>query len=665
MSYLSYVNVKQGSASSMRFSNGNTLPLTQLPWGMAGFIPQTEVRDKNWYFHPGDRSLEGVRLTHQPSPWIGDFGALIFMPQAGKPFTDADARWSGYRPENAVLAPDYMRLCFLRSEATLELTPTERGAAMRLTYCSDKPYFSLISAGKSFSCSLDAPSRRIYGSTDFCSRKVPDGYRMYFVAEFDCDFDVSETAVEPERAVHAAMKEKMFNVRFAISFISEQQAVRNLENELSGRDFDMLRSAASERWESILGRVRIETDDMDLMRTFYSCLYRTFLYPNKMYEIDSDGEPVHYDSYNDKVRSGIMYTNNGFWDTYRTVYPLYSIIAPDEFAEILDGYLQLYDNTGWLPKWPSLTETGCMPGSLVDAVLAQGAVSGILTGNKLRKALEGMLKHASQAGEGPFGRTHLACYLEYGYVARDIATESVNCSLDYAYGDFCIARVAQCLGETEIMEEYDKRSKNYRRLFDASTGFMRGRDLSGNMSDSFDPFAWGGEYTEGSAWQSSFAVCHDIEGLAKLHGGREALLKKLDELFATPPYYRIGGYGREIHEMTEMAAQDFGQCAISNQPSFHFPWLFAVLGRQDKTAYWVKRLVMEAFSWKSDGFPGDEDNGTTAAWYVFAVLGIYPVCPGKPEFVKGIPLVGKMWLCGKELHIEGDGFICIDEIRMN
>ena len=665
MSYLPYVHVNQGTASFTRFSHGNTVPLTQLPWGMAGFIPQTEVRGGNWYYHPADRCLEGVRLTHQPSPWVGDFGALLFMPQADTPFTDAGARWSGYRPEEAVLAPDYLRLRFLRCEATFELTPTERGAAMRLSYDRDNPYLSVIAASHSISFRLDAAARRLYGSTDSHSNPLPtpDGYRMYFVAEFDCGLDEARTIVDEGRAIHIALAAKTAAVRFAISFISEEQAVRNLENELAGRDFDTVREAAAARWEELLGRVRIETADEDMLHTFYSCLYRTFLYPNKMYEPDADGKPMHYDSYNDTVRPGIMYTNNGFWDTYRTVYPLYSLIAPKEYAEIMDGYLQLYDNTGWLPKWPSLVESGYMPGSLVDAVIAQAAVTGILTGDKLRKAFEGMLKHATQPGEGPFGRTHLASYLEHGYVARDAARESVNCTMDYAYGDFCIARVAECLGETAVMEEFDKRAKNYRNLFDASTGFMRGRDSQGNMADGFDPFAWGGEYTEGGPWQSSFAVYHDFEGLAALHGGRDALLKKLDELFATPPLYRPGGYSVEIHEMSEMAAQDFGQCAISNQPSFHYPWLFAALGQPEKTAYWVERLARETMSWKPDGFPGDEDNGTMAAWYVFSVLGLYPLCPGKPEYIKGKPLADAAWLCGRELHITGDGVVSFDEIK--
>lgn len=655
MHYLPFVHINQGTASTSRFSHGNTLPLTQLPWGMAGFMPQTEIHGGNWYYHPSDRSLEGVRLTHQPSPWVGDFGALLLMPQAGCAHTEPQLRWSGYRPEEAVLAPDYLKLRFLRSETTLELAPTERGAAIRLACDMDDLFLSVLACDHTVSFRVDAAARRVYGSTDSRHRDACAGYREYFVLEFDCGLDEGRTVLAEGRALHIALEAKAVNVRFATSFISEEQAVRNLENELAGRDFDAVRAAAAARWEELLSRVQIDTPDEDLLRTFYSCLYRVFLYPSKMYEPDADGRPIHYDTANGVVRPGVVYTNNGFWDTYRTVYPLYSLIAPKEYAEIMDGYLQLYDNTGWLPKWPSLVETGIMPGSLVDAVVADAAVKGVLTGDKLRKALEGMLKHATQPGEGPFGRTHLASYLRYGYVPRDLARESVNCTMDYAYGDYCIARVAERLGETAIMEEYDKRSLNYRNLFDAATGFMRGRDTHGDMAPDFDSFAWGGEYTEGGPWQSSFTACFDLDGLAALHGGKDRLLAKLDELFATPPRYRAGGYGFEIHEMTEMAALDFGQCAISNQPSFHYPWLFAALGQPEKTAYWVERLAKETMSWRPDGFPGDEDNGTMAAWYVFSVLGFYPLCPGMASYIKGKPLADNIRLCGRPLRVEGEG----------
>jgi predicted alpha-1,2-mannosidase len=290
-----------------------------------------------------------------------------------------------------------------------------------------------------------------------------------------------------------------------------------------------------------------------------------------------------------------------------------------------------------------------MPSTLIDAVIAEAAVNGIGSRETLENALRGMLNHANnEAPEARYGRNGISSYLKYGYVPREEHRESVNLTLDFAYGDWCIAQVARALGHEELVEEYSRRALNYRHLFDPQSGFMRGRDKDGHMASFFDPVAWGGEYTEGSAWQSSFAVPHDVEGLADLYGGRDKLLEKLDALFAEPPHYRVFGYGGEIHEMTEMALIDFGQMAISNQPSFHLPYLFAALGEQGKTDYWVERLARETFSSAPDGYPGDEDNGTTSAWYILATLGLYRLCPGSTEWVHSKRLVRSVKLLGQD-----------------
>ena len=339
----------------------------------------------------------------------------------------------------------------------------------------------------------------------------------------------------------------------------------------------------------------------------------------------------------------MRYTDNGFWDTYRTVYPLFVKIARDEFAEMLEGFVNDYRECGWLPRWISIGEVGCMPSTLIDAVIATAVVNGIGSRKTWEDALEGMLNHANHNGPLPrFGRNGAESYVKYGYVPRNEHGESVNLTLDAAYGDWCIATVAKALGRDELVPEYERRAKNYKNLFDAETGFMRGRDTDGNMADGFDPVKWGGEYTEASAWQSTFAVPHDIEGLCALYGGEDKLIEKLDALFALPPFYRVHGYGGEIHEMTEMAAVDLGQFAISNQPSFHLPFIYAYLGHPDKAAYWAHKAALEHFSDEPDGFPGDEDNGTTAAWFIFVCLGEYPLCPGKVENVK-FPGLAKSW----------------------
>ena len=637
--YLPYVNAKMGTASVQRRSYGNTLPLTQLPFGMASFCLQTEARG-SWFYHPDHEFCEGVRLTHQPSPWIGDYGTFIMMPQNDSVAKKAAWAWSGYKIGDSVQAPDYLKLTFLRSNSIFELTPTERGAAVRITFLDEREsYLSFLPAKGNYTYSLDEATDTLIGTTDGHSIDDAKDFKMYFAVKFlDGSADFSKSYSTDERGeigMHIFAKSRKMELRIGISYISAELARLAIERECGDLCFEELREKAREAWEEKLSRIEIEAESDEQMRTFYSCLYRTFLFPHKAYELDKDNNTLHYSPFDGKTRTGVRYTDNGFWDTYRTVYPLFTLIARDEFAEMLDGFVNDYKECGWLPRWPSIGEFGCMPSTLIDAVIAEAAVNGIGSRETLEAALEGMLHHANnEASDHRYGRNGAASYLKYGYVPRDEMGESVNLTLDAAYGDFCIAAVARVLGRDDIVSEYLVRSKNYKNLFDKESGFMRGKDKFGNMAENFDPIAWGGEYTEGSAWQNSFAVPHDVEGLALLYGGKDELIKKLDELFATPPRYRVGGYNTEIHEMTEMAAADFGQMAISNQPSFHIPFLYAALGEQEKTDYWVEKLAREAFNSGNAGYPGDEDNGSMSAWYIFAVLGMYRLCPGKDEWIR-------------------------------
>lgn len=668
MAYIDYVNIRHGTKSAQRFSAGNTLPLTQMPFGMAAFAPQTASDRRNWYYHPEDRSLEGIRLTHQPSPWIGDYGHLVLMPMREQTCFTPGERWSGFRNSEAVLRPDFLKLNFIRYRAGLELTPTERGAAIQLHYDGDEiARLAILPVKGQSGYRLDAAGRCVTGFTTAHTGEVAENFTMYFSIHFDCDIEVEKSVMfvdgkpcagllygEGEQAgIAVAFADKEVRAWLSTSFISPEQAERNYQNELAGRSFPELLDVAGKVWEQYLGRIEIETDDCALKRTFYSCMYRAFLFPRKFYEYDAQGKAIHYCADTGKVADGVKYVDNGFWDTFRTVYPMLSIIAPECYKEILQGFVNTYKDCGWLPKWPAPAEVGMMPGTLIDAVIAHAAVTGVADGTLLEDAFAGMLKHAeTESGSQRYGRHGAEDFEIYGYIPRDRYAESVNHTLDYVYGDFCIAQTAGVLGREEECQKYMRRSERYRNIFDIATGFMRGRDTLGKMAEHFDPCAWGGEYCEGSAWQNSFGVYHDIEGLASLYGGNDRLIAKLDELFAAKPDYEVGGYGFEIHEMTELAALDFGQCAISNQPSFHLPYLFAALGDRGKTEYWVSRLVQEAFSDGYDGFPGDEDNGSTACWYIFAVLGLYPLCPGKPEYLRTKPLVKRA-----VLHTHGGEFI--------
>lgn len=667
MKYCDLVNTKQGSKSTHRFSNGNTLPLVQLPFGMAAFAPQTES-NVQWYFHPDSHSLEGIRLTHQPSPWIADYGAMVFSLQ-NKKLSGADGgqRWSGYKPEDAVLTPYYLKVRFLRSRADFELAPTERGAVIKAVFDEDTDnYFSVTPVKGNCTFRFDEKENILYASTDMHLSGEAVNFKTYIVIKFpDGSVDTDKILVssgEKFRAgtkcrgkkagIHIALHRKSTEIKLATSYIGFKQALINLKTELSDAELESVKTFAEEKWESYLSRIKIETKNNKLLKTFYSCMYRAFLYPHKCYEYDKNGNIIHYCPHDGTTKSGVRYTDNGFWDTYRTVYPFFSLIAKDELKEMLTAFINEYTESGWLPRWLSIGECGCMPSTLIDAVICDGAVKGFIDKSTLEIALEGMIKHSvKNAHDDRFGRNGAESYCKLGYVPYEEEKESVNLTLDAAYGDWCIAEIAKILEKPDIEAEYRKRSLNYKNLFDSETGFMRPKDKNGNFRADFTPIGCGRDYTEGSAWQNSFAVPHDINGLADLYGGKEKLIKKIDELFAAPPHYEIVGYGCEIHEITEMATANFGQCAISNQPSFHIPYIYSALGDVEKTAYWIKKLCEEAFSFEDDGFPGDEDNGTTAIWYIFGVLGFYPFCPGKKEFVKGIKLVDKAFIGEKELDV--------------
>ncbi len=667
MKYCNYVNTKQGSKSTHRYSNGNTLPLVQLPFGMAAFAPQTEA-DTRWYYHPDSRSLEGIRLTHQPSPWIADYGAFVFLPQNRLIAAEGGRRWSGYRPEEAVLTPFYLKTRFLRSRADFELAPTERGAVIKITFDEDiNSFLSVLPVKGNYSFRFDAKSNTLYASTDMHMSGKAVKYKNYLVMKFpEGSVDVKKTQINignkflcgtkcrgKKSGIHIALKNKSTEIKLATSYISFKQAELNLENEIASKSLIQVKAEAENLWESCLSRVKIETKDKKIFKTFYSCMYRAFLYPHKCHEYDKNGNPVHYCPHDGSTRSGVRYTDNGFWDTYRTVYPFFALVAKDELREMLRAFIMEYTESGWLPRWLSIGECGCMPSTLVDAVICDGAVKGFIDNDLLEIALEGMIKHSvKNSGHNNFGRNGAESYCKLGYVPYEEEKESVNLTLDAAYGDWCIAEIAKILGKADIENEYRKRALNYKNLFDSESGFMRAKDKNGDFRPDFTPFGWGRDYTEGSAWQNSFAVPHDIEGLAELYGGKEKLIAKIDELFATPPYYVIHGYNCEIHEITEMAAVDFGQCGMNNQPSFHIPYIYSALGEVEKTAYWVKKICNELFSYEDDGFPGDEDNGTTAIWYIFGILGLYPFCPGKTEYIKGIKQIDKAFISEKELDVD-------------
>lgn len=632
MDKLSVVNTKIGTLNSNRYSNGNIYPICAMPFGMAHWTIQTDGNRGNWFYSPMDKSFEGIRLTHQPSPWVGDYGHVLFLPFSGKYYENSS--YSAYRPSETIFQPHYINFYLYRYQIRGEFVPTERGGVMHILNASNEETGFLVSGFGEIEMEIE--DQEICLRTNAQTYPRFKGLREYIYMRFSVRPNRIEKQADNRYIV--CFTEKEVDIRMATSFISDEQAKVTFNYEINHKKFEDLKLDAEKAWNEKLELIDVSNENEARYKTFYSCLYRMFLYPRKFYEIDKTGKIYHYNADINKVFEGVYYNDNGFWDTYKTVYPLFNIIQPNLVREMIEGFVNHYEESGWLPNWISGGEIGGMPGTLIEAVIADAAVKGNITGDLLRRAYSALVKNAYVKGDTlQQGRRGIEDYLEYGYVTEKYPS-AVNNTLDSCYGDFCIAQVARLVGDNKTREVLEKRSKNYKMLFDSRYGFMRAKDKNGHFKEEFDPYEWGGENCEGSFWQNSFSVYHDIEGLAVLYGGKGQLCRKLDELFAASPIFHVGTYHMEIHEMSEMAMANFGQCAISNQPSFHIPWLYALLGEEEKTEYWVEKIVDEAFSSNEDGFPGDEDNGSMAGWYVFACLGFYPVCPGKNEYAYSKPL---------------------------
>jgi len=660
MNPLSFVNVMQGTMSVPEFSCGNTLPLTAMPHGMNHFAIETRGQSHALFYHPTDRFTTGIRLTHMPSPWINDYGHFTFLAASGDTIGAEMGRAcrSSFTPPRTLMTPHRISLNLQLFRTEMDLVPTERGALLTMTYpFGQTKRFVMTHFADDASVEVSKDGCSLVGYTTAHSWPTHENFRMYYVIRFDCPIDVERSVLRKGVGANLVLLSEKSRVtaRIATSFLSMEQAERNLAREVAPYDREALMERAEKAWHDCLSLIEIEAED-EVMRTFYSCLYRMMLFPRIFHEYDEQGRPYHYSPDIGQGRPGVFYTDNGFWDTYKTVYPLYSLILPDLYREMCDGFCRFYEEAGWLPRWMSPGAVDCMPGTAIDAVFGDAAVKETVSDETLlRRMLRSTLHHAKNpSDQSAYGRDGLDGFLRLGWVTSD-HKESVNKTQDYAYGNFCIARIAEKLGEREIADEMDRSSLAYRNLFDASTGFLRARDAQGEMRNDFSPIQWGGDYTEGSAWQNSFAMFHDFGGMTRLLGGRCAMEKMLDELFDTAPDYDVYGYGFEIHEMLEMAAVDFGQCALSNQPSFHIPYLYSMIGRPEKTQRIVRSMMSRLFSDGPCGFPGDEDNGSMAGWYVFSALGFYPVCPGTDQYVMGSPSVRRAVIhlgSGKELVID-------------
>lgn len=643
---LSKVNLLQGTNSTHDFSTGNTLPLAGRPWGMHHWTLQTGRTP--WTFHPAHRKLQGVRLTHQPSPWMGDYGNILVCAFNGPVQEAMEDQASAYRVESCVLQPNYLKAELLRYGITLEMAPSERGALFIFTSRKSEPLRIRFFFDGEHSVAGEAGGRETRGVSRNNSGGVASDFGLRFAGLFSeapSDFEKLRNGV----CFTFAPSVTRLELRLAGSFIDEATASHSLERELRGKSREELSSEGAEMWDSLLGRFQIEARDETQARTFYSCLYRCLLFPRFLDEVGADGRTVHYSPYDGKVHAGSLCADNGFWDTFRTVYPLLALAYPDHLTRIMEGWLAACKESGWSPKWPSPGLRDCMIGTHFDVIVADAVAHGV-TDWDIEGVFPYLWRDATEpSSDGCFGRQGLEDYLKLGYLPTDRHRYAVSATLDYTYDDFCIRQVALHLGKKTEADHLLSRTRNYRNVFDATTGFMRPRLSNGSWLTPFREFEWGGAYIEGGPWQHSFHVPHDLSGLAELHGGNEALCRKLDRMLELPADFERGSYPFEIHEMTEMALGGFGQYAQSNQPAHAYLSLFALAGQPEKTSYWINRVASELYS--PDRFPGDEDNGEMAAWYIFAALGIYPACPGTSEFVKFDPVVPAITLTTPEKTI--------------
>ena len=660
-----YVSTLVGTQSSYAISTGNTYPAVCMPWGMNFWTPQTGKMGDGWtYTYTADK-LRGFKQTHQPSPWINDYGQFTIMPETGEaPIFDEEKRASWFSHKAEVATPYYYRAYLADYDVVTELAPTERAAIMRITFPDSKSYVVVDAFDKGSYVKIMPKERMIVGYTTKNSGGVPQNFKNYFVMKFDKDFTYTaavadghiNTADVKAECNHAGgivgfktIRGEQVNVRIASSFISEEQALENLK-ELGSDSFDEVKARGRNTWNDVLGRIEVKSDNIDHLRTFYSCLYRSVLFPRSFYEKNAKGEIVHYSPYNGEVLPGYMFTDTGFWDTFRCLFPLLNVMYPSMNEKMQAGLVNAYKESGFLPEWASPGHRGCMVGNNSASIVADAYLCGLK--NYDAETLWKAVVHGASAVHptvSSTGRLGYEYYNKLGYVPYDVKiNENVARTLEYAYDDWCIYEFGKALGKSKKeLEPFRKRAFNYRNVFDSETKLMRGRLKNGKFQSPFSPLKWGDAFTEGNAWHYTWSVFHDPAGLIQLMGGKQTFNNMLDSVFNVPPLFDDSYYGSVIHEIREMQIMNMGNYAHGNQPVQHMIYLYGYSGEPWKTQYWIRQTMQRMYNANPDGYCGDEDNGQTSAWYVFSAMGFYPVCPGAGEYVLGAPYFDEM-----TLHLE-------------
>lgn len=660
--YTQYVNPLVGTDSKYELSNGNTYPAIAMPWGMNFWTPQTNRMGDGWGYQYAATKIRGFKQTHQPSPWINDYGAFSIFATTGKLVFDENKRESWYSHKAEISKPYYYRAYLADYNTTVEITPTERAACFRITYPkTDKAYLVVDGFYKNSFIKIDPKNRKITGYACNNSGGVPDNFKNYFVIYVDKDFEeffsVTDTLIKPgvteAKSKHSGAiirfitnTDEQVNLKIASSFISPEQAELNLQREIGNQSFEQVCEKAKSEWNRQLGKIAVEGGTDAQLTTFYTALYRTLLFPRKFYEYDQDGNIVHYSPYNGKVESGYMFTDNGFWDTFRAVFPFFTLMYPELNSHIMEGLANAYRESGWLPEWASPGHRDCMIGSNSAVLIADSYLKGI-PNKDINTLYEAILKNAQN--EGPLhsvGRYGVDYYNKLGYIPYNVGVnENTARTLEYALADFTIWKLAKELKRPQSeIDLFAKRAGNYKNVFDHSVNFMRGRNEDGSFQSPFRPDKWGDAFTEGCSWHWTWCVFHDVQGLINLMGGSKPFINKLDSVFIAPPTSDYSYYGFQIHEITEMLIMNMGQYAHGNQPIQHMTYLYNYAGEPWKTQYHVREIMNKLYTPLPDGLCGDEDNGQTSAWYVFSAMGMYPVASGTSQYVLGAPLFKKISL---------------------
>lgn len=668
-----YVNPLMGTQSTFELSTGNTYPAIALPWGMNFWTPQTGKMGDGWQYTYTANKIRGFKQTHQPSPWINDYGQFSIMPMVGKPVFDEEKRASWFAHKGEEATPYYYKVYLAEYDILTEMAPTERAVLFRFTFPENEhSYIAVDAFDKGSYIKVLPQENKIIGYTTRNSGGVPDNFKNYFIIEFDKPFtyqatvnngNILENATE-QTTDHAGAiigfdthRGEQVHARIASSFISFEQAALNMR-ELGKDNLEQVAKKGKEAWNQALGKIEVEGGNLDQYRTFYSCLYRSLLFPRKFYELDAAGKPIHYSPFNGQVLPGYMFTDTGFWDTFRCLFPLLNLMYPSINQEMQEGLINTYKESGFFPEWASPGHRGCMVGNNSASILVDAYMKGVKV-EDIQTLYEGLIHGTENVHPqvSSTGRQGYDYYNKLGYVPYDVKiNENAARTLEYAYDDWCIYRLAKELKRPKKeISLFAKRAMNYKNLFDKETNLMRGRNADGKFMTPFSPLKWGDAFTEGNSWHYSWSVFHDPQGLIDLMGGKNTFVSMLDSVFSVPPVFDESYYGQVIHEIREMTVMNMGNYAHGNQPVQHMIYLYNYAGQPWKAQYWLRQVMDRMYTPTPDGYCGDEDNGQTSAWYVFSALGFYPVCPGTDEYVIGAPLFKKA-----TLHFENGNSLVID-----